>query len=150
MNYRIETALSCFYNGFNCAQSVFSSFHDELNIDMDFALKLSCGFGGGMGRKQEVCGAVTGGLLVIGANYGQDTLGDKENTEDTYLKTRILMDTVREAHGTYICRELVKDCDFLTEEGQKKFQDLDLKKNVCSECIKTVIETVEEIIKIKN
>ena len=52
-----EQAISKFMEGYNCAQSVFFSFCDDLKIEKDKALKMACGFGAGMGRKEEVCGA---------------------------------------------------------------------------------------------
>ena len=51
-----------FGGGYNCAQSVLFSFCEELGLDADTALKIACGFGAGMGRKGEVCGAVSGAL----------------------------------------------------------------------------------------
>ena len=66
---RVEQAVSKFAEGYNCAQSVLFSFCDDLGMDKDKALKIACGFGAGMGRKEEVCGAVTGGIMVIGAKY---------------------------------------------------------------------------------
>lgn len=147
MKNRTEIAVSQFESGFNCAQSVVYSFCDELNLDKDMALKLSCGFGGGMGRKQEICGAVTGGIMVIGAVYGKDTFGEKENIETTYLKTRELIDSFTKSHGTFVCRKLVKECDLTTEDGQQIFKDLDLKNTVCKPCIASVINNLEIIIK---
>jgi C_GCAxxG_C_C family probable redox protein len=143
MKNRIETAISQFDNGFNCAQSVLSSFCDELNLDKEMALKLSCGFGGGMGRKQEVCGAVTGGIIAIGV---KNSLGTKEDVEITYSKTRELMDIFSKTHGAYSCKKLLKDCDLTTEEGKKNFNDLDLKNKVCKQCITTVVGHLEKII----
>ncbi|HPP50955.1 MAG TPA: C-GCAxxG-C-C family protein, partial [Spirochaetota bacterium] len=63
---RSQVAIAKFTKDYNCAQSVLFSFCDYLNCDKDVALKISCGFGAGMGRKEEVCGAVTGGIMVIG------------------------------------------------------------------------------------
>jgi len=146
MKNHIETALFQFDNGFNCAQSVLYSFCDELNLDKDTALKLSCGFGGGMGRKGEICGAVTGGIIAIGTKYGKNSFGDKEDTEITYSKTQELMDIFINNYGTYICRKLIKDCDLTTEIGQKKFNDLDLKNKVCKNCITCAVEFLEEVI----
>ena len=146
MNNRIQIAFSQFDNGFNCAQSVVYSFCDEVNLDKEIALKISSGFGGGMGRMEEVCGAVTGGIMVIGAKYGRDSLADNESTEITYSKTQELMNTFTKNHGTYICRKLIKDCDLTTEDGQKNFKELDLKNKVCKSCIASVIENLEEII----
>ncbi|MCX6089677.1 MAG: C-GCAxxG-C-C family protein [Candidatus Atribacteria bacterium] len=83
MKSRTEIAISKFLGGYNCAQSVFYSFCDDLQFDKNTALKLACGFGAGMGRKEEVCGAVTGGILVIGAKYGRDEKSDRTSTEAT-------------------------------------------------------------------
>ena len=44
-----------FLNGYNCAQSVFLAYAQELGFDKEIALKLSSSFGGGMGRLREVC-----------------------------------------------------------------------------------------------
>ena len=57
MSVRSEIAIAKFTQGFNCAQSIIYAFSDDLGIDKDTALKIACGFGAGMGRKQEVCGA---------------------------------------------------------------------------------------------
>lgn len=148
MKNRSETAVAQFDNGFNCAQSVVTSFSKDLGINKEMALKLSCGFGGGMGRKEEVCGAVTGGIIIIGAKYGKDSQGDKEKIEITYSKTRELMDFFAKRHGTYFCRKLIKECDLTTEEGQNKFKELDIKNKVCKQCVLTVVEKLEEIIEI--
>lgn len=148
MKNRIEMAVSQFDNGFNCAQSVVTSFCEDLRIDKELALKLSCGFGSGMGRKEEVCGAVTGGIIIIGAKYGKNSQGDNEDTDITYSKTRELMDFFNKKHGTYFCRKLIKGCDLATEEGQNKFKELDIKNKVCKQCVSTVVEKLEEIVEI--
>ena len=54
-----KRARELFKEGYNCAQSVFCAFADDLGMDFETALKLSSSFGGGMGRLREVCGAVT-------------------------------------------------------------------------------------------
>lgn len=146
MNERIENAFNLFDNGFNCAQSVLVSFCDELNLDKETVLKLSSGFGAGMGRKQEVCGALSGGILAIGAKYGNGSSGTKENIEIIYSKTRELIDSFTEVNGSHLCRELLDGCDLTTEAGQKEFKDLDLKNKVCKRCISTVVSELENIL----
>ena len=51
--------------GFNCAQSVLGQFAPEMGMDTDIAAKVACGFGSGMGRSGNMCGAVSGGILVL-------------------------------------------------------------------------------------
>ena len=53
-----KEAAELFAEGFNCSQSVFSVFAEKYGLPKETALKIGCGFGGGM-RNAEVCGAVT-------------------------------------------------------------------------------------------
>jgi len=132
--------------GYNCAQAVLVSFCDDLHIDRNTALKMVTGLGAGMARKQEVCGAVTGGIIVIGAKYGRGEKDDKTATELTYRKTRALMDKFAEKHGAFICRRLLNGSDLTTEKGQQYFKDNDLLNKVCIPCVQSVVEILEHII----
>jgi len=67
---RVEEAVSCFADGFSCSQSIVSTYGTEFGVDREKALKISTGFGGGMGRLGGTCGAVTGAIMVIGLKYG--------------------------------------------------------------------------------
>jgi C_GCAxxG_C_C family probable redox protein len=145
MMNKSEQAVSKFMEGYNCAQSVFFSFCDDLNIDKDKALRMACGFGAGMGRKEEVCGAVTGGIIVIGAKYGRGVNDDRTATEETYAKTRELMDQFAKRHGNFICRKLLNGCELTTEEGQKQFKENDLLNKTCKPCVQSVVEILEGI-----
>ena len=142
---RSDQAVSKFMEGYNCAQAVFFSFSDFVKIDKDTALKLACGFGAGMGRKEEVCGAVSGGIMVIGAKYGRGENDDRSATEVTYAKTRELMDQFAGRYGTFICRRLLNECDLTTEEGQKQFKENDLFNKTCKVCVQSVVEILENI-----
>lgn len=112
----------------------------------DIALKIACGFGAGMARKEEVCGAISGGILVLGLRYGRGSNDDRSATEATYLKTRALMDLFSTKHGTFICRELLNGCELTTEEGQKCFKENELLKKTCIPCVQSVVEILERIL----
>jgi C_GCAxxG_C_C family probable redox protein len=147
MNSKVEIAKSKFVEGFNCAQAVLYSFCDDLGFNKDMALKLACGFGAGMGRKEEVCGAVTGGIIAIGIKYGRNKADDKIAGEKTYEKTRELMNNFRKLNGTFICRKLLNDCELTTEEGHKQFMELNLRNTVCLKCVQHAVEILEPLIK---
>jgi C_GCAxxG_C_C family probable redox protein len=146
MSNKSELAVSKFMEGFNCAQSVFYSFCDELSIDKELGLKTACGFGAGMGGKEEICGAVSGGIMVIGAKYGKIKKDDVAATEKTYKMTRELMDGFAKANGAYICNQLLKGCKLSTPEGQKEFKEKDYKSKICVPCVKSAVEILEKII----
>ena len=121
------------------------AFREESDLLEETALKITCGLGAGMGRKEEVCGAVTGGILVLGMRHGRGSKDDRSAVELTYLKTRELMDQFAEKHGTFICRKLLNGCELTTEEGQKYFKENDLLKKICMPCVQSVVEILESI-----
>ena len=63
-------AAELFLRGYNCAQAVVVAFGDVTGLEEKYAARLISSFGGGMGRMREVCGAVSGMLLVAGLLYG--------------------------------------------------------------------------------
>jgi C_GCAxxG_C_C family probable redox protein len=146
MKTRSDIAISKFLEEYNCAQSVFYSFSKDLQIDENIALKTACGLGAGMGRKGEVCGAVTGGIMVIGAKYGRGKNDDRTAKEATYSKTSELMDRFSEKHGTYICRKLLGGCELTTVEGQRHFKENDFLNKICVPCVKSIVEILEDIL----
>jgi C_GCAxxG_C_C family probable redox protein len=145
MSDKSDMATEEFLSGYNCAQSVLSAFCEETGIADDMALKISCGLGAGMGRNQEVCGAVTGGILILGLRYGRGINEEQSATTLTYQKTREFMSLFAKRNGSYICRELLVGCDLTTEAGQQEFKDKDLKNRVCKVCVQNAIELLEQI-----
>ncbi|MGD0280633.1 MAG: C-GCAxxG-C-C family protein [Smithella sp.] len=145
MSIRADIAMKKFLSGYNCAQSVLYAFREESNLPEETALKIACGLGAGMGRKEEVCGAVTGGILVLGMRYGRGSKDDKSAVQLTYLKTRELMDAFAKKHGTFICRKLLNGCELMTDEGQKTFKKNDLANKICVHCVQSVVEILENM-----
>ena len=141
-----DIAVSKFLEGYDCAQSLFYAYCDDLGFHKDTALKITSGFGGGMGCKGEVCGAVTGGIIVIGAKHGRGEEDDRTATDLTFTKTRELMDQFADKHGTFICRELLNGCELTTKEGWKTFKDNDLLNKICVPCVESAVEILENIL----
>jgi C_GCAxxG_C_C family probable redox protein len=75
-----ELAKGYFAEGYNCAQSVFLAFADELGMDKTFAARLTNGLGGGLSQTGGICGAVSAGSLVLSGLYGRET-GSREGEQ---------------------------------------------------------------------
>ena len=146
MKTSADAASEKFLSGYNCAQSVLWAFAPRLNLDPDTALRVACGFGAGMGRRQEVCGAVTGGIMALGLKHGRGESQDRAATEETYAKTQELMRRFEAAHGTCSCRQLLGGCDLTTEEGQKAFKERDLHRLTCMPCVQAVAAIVDTLL----
>ena len=98
-----------FLAGYNCAQSVVVAFCDVTGLSEDFAAKLSSSFGGGMGRMREVCGAVSGMLMVAGLLCGYCVPGDDAAKKAHYTLVQDLAGQFRQEHGSIICREILRN-----------------------------------------
>ncbi len=102
-------AAELFMQGYNCAQAVAVAFSDVTGLDQQFSAKMASSFGGGMGRMREVCGAVSGMLLVAGLLYGYDDADDGERKKAHYALVQELAGTFREQAGHIVCREILKN-----------------------------------------
>jgi C_GCAxxG_C_C family probable redox protein len=142
---RVVKASAAFSEGFNCAQAVFSAFAPSHGIAEQEALKIASGFGGGMARLQEVCGAVTGAFMAIGAANGDETPADHAARKKTYEDVRTFDRRFRDIHGSILCRDLI-GADMNTEEGRRIIKEKDLFNTVCARCVRDAAEIVEELI----
>ena len=140
-----QLAVDKFVEGYNCAQSVVFAFHDECGLGEDEALRISGGFGGGMGRKQEVCGAVAGGVMVLGLRHGRGTQEGRPVTEALYPMTREFMDGFAVRNGSYLCRDLLSGCELTSEEGQRQFKERGLLEKVCKPCVRSAAELLGKL-----
>ncbi len=140
-----DLAVQCFSNGFNCAQSVFSSFCEELDLDKETALKISGAFGGGMGLTGEACGAVTGAYMVIGLKYGKSKSDDNAAKEKTYALVQEFSKRFKAEFGSVNCTELLK-YDIGNEDEMRKAAEEGLFKSLCPRLVVRATELVEEIL----
>ena len=104
-----EYAAELFLNGYNCAQAVAVAFCDVTGMEEKFTAKLASSFGGGMGRMREVCGAVSGMLMVAGVLDGYDAKDDDSAKMAHYALVQELAGQFREQVGSIVCREILKN-----------------------------------------
>ena len=103
-------AAELFLQGYNCAQAITVAFSDVTGLERDFSARMASSFGGGMGRMREVCGAVSGMLMVAGLLYGYDNPGEKDvNKKEHYQLVQHLAGQFRDEVGSIVCREILKN-----------------------------------------
>lgn len=140
----VDKAQAYFSNNFNCSQAVFTTFATEMGIDEELALKMSTQFGGGA-RKGEMCGAVSGALMVLGLKYGHCHAEDAEEKANAYKIAEDFMNRFIQKNGSVVCRDLLK-YDLTKPEDKEKIRELNLFKTVCPQMIKSATEILEEMI----
>ena len=100
-------------------------------------------------RKGEVCGAVTGELMVLGLMYGESKVDDAAARLVSIKVNDLMMNRFKEKCGSYICNDLL-GCDITTEEGHnyclenKKFIEF------CPKMVTAAVEIIEEIITLQE
>jgi C_GCAxxG_C_C family probable redox protein len=147
MNHK-EKARDFHDRGFGCCQSVLSTFCEEYGLDSTNAMQLSTGFGGGMARMGDVCGALTGGFMVLGLKYGKlnaDGSKSAEASELTYAKIVELTRRFRELNDSIQCRDLT-GLDLSKPEARAYAKEHNIYSGRCNGYIKDVVEILEELL----
>ena len=138
-----EIAENLFKEGYNCAQSVVGAFCEEIGMEFSEAVKIISGFGGGMGRMREVCGAVSGMFMVLDAVEGYTSPTDNEAKKELYAKVQKLAGEFKAENGSIICRELLGGVPSTTPNPTERTPEF-YKKRPCGELVKMAADIVAD------
>lgn len=142
-----DVAIALFEEGFNCAQAVAAAFCDEAGVSKETMVKMASGFGGGFGRLREVCGAVSGMVLVANMIFGYDSPTDNEAKMNWYKDIQSIVLEFKSRNGSYVCHELLN----LPENAEKspvpeKRTAEYYKKRPCKEIVGEAADILEKFI----
>ena len=105
---RVEKARRLFKEGgYNCCQAVVLAYNDLFGLDDTLAASLSSGFGGGMGRMREVCGSVSGMVMLCGLAAPADNPSAKSDRTRNYALVQEVAGEFRKLNGSIVCKELL-------------------------------------------
>lgn len=136
MSERSEKAVELFKNGFNCSQAVVGAFAKDIGLDEKTALKVAAGFGGGVGRTGEICGALSGAAIVAGMLYGATDGRDAESKAHTYEEVQRVINIFKEKNGFVTCRELKNPPESETDV---------YKRRPCVQLVEDAVLAVEKV-----
>jgi C_GCAxxG_C_C family probable redox protein len=128
----------------NCSQAVLAVYGPSLGVDESSCLRTASCFGAGMGRLGKTCGALTGGLIVLGLRHGKEMQDDPQAGRDSvYARVQKLVAEFEAKHGSSECRALT-GCDMTTVEGRASFAARGLHVGLCTELVVSVVEMLKE------
>ena len=113
----------------NCAQAIYATYGPYLSngkVDFESCMLTASAFGGGINRTGNVCGAVTGALMVLGLQYGMDF-------QEVNKVSAELLEAFKSTNGSIICRELIGHDLFDNENLRQAFE-----KDLFKKCVKYV------------
>ncbi len=112
-------ALTLHKKGFNCAQAVLIPFAEELGLTKEQAMRISEGFGAGMGACKLTCGALSAAIMVAGLKNSTASLTLPNSKQSTYSICRELTEAFEKEVGSAQCFDIrglstkqpLKSCD---------------------------------------
>ncbi|NPV52432.1 MAG: C_GCAxxG_C_C family protein [Firmicutes bacterium] len=137
----VQEAIRVFDAGFSCAEAVTLTGMKALGIESDLIPKIATGFGGGVSYTKSLCGAVAGGILILGARFGRQNISDDRSA--LLSSVQQLIKGFRETFGSENCYDLI-GVDFTTPEGKAEYKNR-LHKEKCCNYVEFVLRTALEL-----
>ena len=126
----------------NCAQAVLGTLGPAAGLGSSECFRVAAAFGSGMARLGLTCGAVTGGMMVLGLRHGDSCIQGPELRAEFYAKVQDFAARFTRKHGSTVCRDLIH-CDLSTPEGHKTFKDQGMHQGVCTELVRSAVEILD-------
>lgn len=142
---KAETAVSLFREEFNCSQAILATFGPQNKLDCELALKIATPFGGGIARMGDLCGAVTGAIMVIGLSTGMGGDKDFSKKDRAYHLANQFIERFNEKNKSFRCRELT-GCDWNTPEGKQSAKERDVINTICVKLVRDAAEILESML----
>lgn len=142
---KVEEAIECFSGNCNCCQSIIMTYGPQLGLEKDVGIRLGTGFAGGLARHGEVCGAVSGAIMVIGLASGMKDKNDMESRDKTYELVNEFINMFLEKNCFITCGKLL-GCDLGTPEGRAFAKDQGLFDTLCPNFVRDAAEILQNLI----
>ena len=141
---KVDLARSLYLSGYNCAQSVFAAFSEEMGITQETALKMASGMGGGIGGLRMTCGAVSAMAMVLGALRGYSDAADFEGKKQLYADVQRLHAAFTAVHETSNCRELLQKSGIVAKAQPSERTPEYYQKRPCARYIELCAQLLAE------
>ncbi|OGO16414.1 MAG: hypothetical protein A2Z02_02900 [Chloroflexi bacterium RBG_16_48_7] len=128
----------------NCAQTVLTTFCEELGLQKDLALGLAGGFGGGMARTNNVCGAVSGACMVLGLRQYPGITEPRQRLEKVYSLVNEFNKRFTASHGSVRCTDLV-GYDLSTMDGLNTARGNNAFFTICPKFVEDAVSLLETL-----
>lgn len=120
--------------GYSCSEALVLAFDRCAGLNSQDIPRIATGFGAGIGRKGSLCGALTGGIMILGLRTGRMEAEDVSAKEKTLEAAGKYYDMFQSEFGSVFCKS-VCGCDLSTPAGRKEFKERDVRIRTCQNVI---------------
>ncbi len=122
--------------GYLCSEAVLLTLSEFVKVKSDVIPKIATGFGAGIGRHGEVCGALTGAIMGLGLCFGRSDVSETPPNTSPYEFSQKMVDLFLARFGHVRCRDLL-GLDLSCEESREAYKEKSLWETRCRQIIQT-------------
>ncbi|MBS7619719.1 C_GCAxxG_C_C family protein [Candidatus Bathyarchaeota archaeon] len=131
--------------GFLCSESVLMALAECLGVSSNLIPRMATGFGAGIGRRGEICGALSGAIMGVGLRFGRNQHIVHPNGKRPYWYASQLIDLFVETFGDSKCNNLI-GLDLSRTEDLKKYREYNVWNTKCRNFIEIATEIAYDVI----
>lgn len=136
-----------FAAGCCCSEAILTTYGPRFGLTDELSMRMGCALGGGIGSSGNICGAVTGAILVLGLKYGRTEKTDAEKRVATDTHVQQFLKMFQAAHKHLRCNDLV-GYDRSTPEGHDAAAAAGVFKNLCPRLVEDAALILEDLLEI--
>ena len=141
---RVEEAVRLFEEGYSCSQAVLAAFSPAYGLEVERAIRVASGFGSGM-RLGGTCGAVTGGIMLLGLAHGDAEVATREGRARVTEAVDAFTGRFRERVGALDCPAIM-GADVRVPEEREAAMGQGLVALRCVPAVRTAAEILDEML----
>ncbi len=139
-----EDAENYFRRGdFYCSESIASAIRDNFELNMPKEMiAMASGFPIGIGKSKCVCGAVSGGVMMLGYFFGRKNPKDPKISK-TFELANELQQSFKDNHKVLCCSYLTKGMDM--SSGEHKEQCISFTGEMAQKLAEIIVREIKEV-----
>jgi C_GCAxxG_C_C family probable redox protein len=141
----VNRAVQYAEKGFLCSEAVLLALSETQNITSKIIPRIATGFGAGISRHGEVCGALSGAVMGLGLRFGRSQVSETSQDTSPYQFGQTMVNLFASRAGHVRCRDIL-DLDIASDEGRKKYREQNLWESKCRELIRIATELAYDLL----
>jgi len=102
-----EKAVESMKAGYNCAQAVSTAYGAAYGVAEETIARIASAFGGGVSRTDNICGAVSGAVMVLGLKFGARNPAETDAKNKASALAGEFIQEYARRHGAVSCTGLL-------------------------------------------